>query len=399
MIDLNNTIILKYYNILEVYCNCCRLLLYNKGYFSFHRTQKRIKSDSKCFHLNNISSIIVYSSAQTCYYCVKESERYKGWKINCNRTYKRRYLKMRKSTLLDYGSWYKGNTHCHTTYSDGSESPKDTAEFYYNHGYSFLFITDHGIYKQHKECEYKEFLIFPSAERDVNVNAEVFKNFHIVGAYDLETNALPYNDGDIFRTDWENIKSVQNIIDDLTNHGNIAIIAHPVWSRIDMTELLSLKGFIGIEIYNNVCEIQWHNGQSLLYWDLLWKNGIKLWGFAVDDSHRPEIHALGGWIVVKSLNLTYESIMSALKSGSFYSSTGPQLLDFYVEDNVAYVDCSDVAAIHFITYDNLGLSYYASNECYLTHAQHTLTGQEKFVRVEITDNKSKSAWSNPIWLK
>ncbi|MHB8962730.1 MAG: PHP domain-containing protein, partial [Saccharofermentanales bacterium] len=103
-----------------------------------------------------------------------------------------------------------------------------------------------------------------------------------------------------------------------------------------------------------------NNGQSMLYWDLLWKRGIRLWGFASDDSHNPDVHALGGWIVAKADDLSASSILDALKSGSFYSSTGPSITEFYVENGEACVECSDVASIHFMTYDNLGRSFHAS---------------------------------------
>ena len=39
--------------------------------------------------------------------------------------------------------WYRGNTHVHTTNSDGNASPDVAARWYREHGYAFVVITDH----------------------------------------------------------------------------------------------------------------------------------------------------------------------------------------------------------------------------------------------------------------
>jgi hypothetical protein len=39
--------------------------------------------------------------------------------------------------------WFRGNTHTHTLNSDGDSPPDSVARWYRDHGYSFLFITDH----------------------------------------------------------------------------------------------------------------------------------------------------------------------------------------------------------------------------------------------------------------
>ena len=39
--------------------------------------------------------------------------------------------------------WFRGNTHTHTLQSDGDSPPDSVARWYRDHGYNFLFITDH----------------------------------------------------------------------------------------------------------------------------------------------------------------------------------------------------------------------------------------------------------------
>ena len=41
--------------------------------------------------------------------------------------------------------WLKGNTHTHTTYSDGDSAPEVVVDWYAEHGYDFLFLTDHNV--------------------------------------------------------------------------------------------------------------------------------------------------------------------------------------------------------------------------------------------------------------
>lgn len=42
-------------------------------------------------------------------------------------------------------SWYKGNLHTHTLWSDGDAPPEVTVSWYKNHGYDFLALSDHNI--------------------------------------------------------------------------------------------------------------------------------------------------------------------------------------------------------------------------------------------------------------
>lgn len=41
------------------------------------------------------------------------------------------------------GPWFKGNTHIHTTFSDGGKDYRTVARMYAERGYDFVFITDH----------------------------------------------------------------------------------------------------------------------------------------------------------------------------------------------------------------------------------------------------------------
>ena len=44
---------------------------------------------------------------------------------------------------MSNSNWFKGNLHTHTTESDGDETPEHVAEWYREHGYDFLVLSDH----------------------------------------------------------------------------------------------------------------------------------------------------------------------------------------------------------------------------------------------------------------
>ena len=41
--------------------------------------------------------------------------------------------------------WYKGNTHTHSLWSDGNDFPEMITDWYKQHGYDFLAISDHNV--------------------------------------------------------------------------------------------------------------------------------------------------------------------------------------------------------------------------------------------------------------
>ena len=45
--------------------------------------------------------------------------------------------------------YYKGNLHTHTLWSDGNHFPEMVVDWYAQHGYDFLALTDHNIVADH----------------------------------------------------------------------------------------------------------------------------------------------------------------------------------------------------------------------------------------------------------
>lgn len=300
----------------------------------------------------------------------------------------------RKTTLIESGEWFKGNTHLHTTLSDGHLSPAEAAAIYREAGYAFIAITDHWHYGNHRNLETDGFLVFAGMEMDIGFPREQRKGFchHVtVMASPEET---PYQTGDRL----SNIRSLGNMsamVEHMNKCGHLCIYAHPNWSHIKMEEYDKIDGCIGLEVYNHVCETEAGCGYSDAYFNRgLWEDRFRLC-FASDDAHARG-HYLGGFIGVKAAALTYRDIMEAIRAGSFYASNGPEIRDFYVENGQVHIECSPCSDISFYTDVSHGARV-VRNQPGTTSATYTLPEGTKGVYAICRQGISQ-AWTQIIQL-
>ena len=52
------------------------------------------------------------------------------------------------SAVSSKPKWWKGNTHTHTFWSDGQDYPEMVTDWYKQHGYNFLVLSDHNVLSQ-----------------------------------------------------------------------------------------------------------------------------------------------------------------------------------------------------------------------------------------------------------
>ncbi len=187
-------------------------------------------------------------------------------------------------------------------------------------------------------------------------------------------------------TEWNN-PSGQIVIDGILSDGAIPIMNHPNFEIAPWTDLqlATLTGYLGIEIAG----IQ--NGEDK--WDTLLTNGRKIFGVATDDAH--SLTDVGyTWIMVDSPSLTVSNILSAIRSGTFYSSTGPTLC-VSREGNIVTATTGTSGTITFIGANGTTLKTVSN----VATSSYTIVGTESYIRVKITRNSDyKKAWSNPIWI-
>lgn len=326
-----------------------------------------------------------------------------------------------------FGVWYKGNLHTHSTVSKGMLTPEQLKSLYRQHGYSFLALTDHTIYRYHSELNDADFLFWPGAEPKTisyqRADCPGFcPHYHYLALRDDDAawNAAMhphFADGEAIEKSFcdrsELQEAAQARIDLIRAAGNLVTINHPVWSRLYLEDLLALDGYFAIEIYNAHSAADGHDcGEAALLWDMLLRRGRRVFAIATDDCHMknksttpasilqmgaPGCDACGGFVCVKAERLTVDALASAMKAGRFYSSTGPTLEGFSVRDGLVQIDCSPVQRIDFVTYERRGGAI-ASSDDTLTHGEYRLHGDEWYVRAQCTKKDGSRLWTNPIFL-
>lgn len=308
---------------------------------------------------------------------------------------------IKHQAFKDKRKMLKGNIHCHTTRSDGKYTPEDAMALYKENGYDFLAITDHRKYNFRNYAPELGLTIIPGMEFDTGKSLctdNGLKCFHTVCIGYEENNG--FDDNQVVESamvnGWEDY---QTYLDDIHAKNNLTVYCHPEWSGTTARDFEKQKGNFAMEIWNSGCVVSCDMDKDASYWDELLGQGIHINGVATDDCHKPE-DACKGWVMVNAEN-NVESILNALKNGEFYSSCGPEIYDFYIENERIYVECSPVSKIRLHGFGHPTAVFKAENG-ELTKGDFTLNhwaGPYKYVRVSIVDKDGKIAWTNPIYLK
>ena len=94
-----------------------------------------------------------------------------------------------------------------------------------------------------------------------------------------------------------------------------------------------------------------------------------------------------------------KDILSALEKGEFYSSCGPVIKDFYVDDeNVVHIETSECERIIFQCDKHPSKMIEAEGEL-LTETQANLKDEYEYIRATVVDKDGRKAWTNPIFIK
>jgi len=332
-------------------------------------------------------------------------------------------------------TWVKGSLHCHSTLSDGFLSQTEVADYYLSKGYGLLAITDHG--KIATDYINDQEGIFLTGLEISKGKGRLKEPYHIIG---LGVDDPGLND----------FSSPSEVIDEINSVGGLAIIAHPYWSSLVHEDLVGLKGYVGIEVYNTGCDVEVAKGYATTHWDSILSSGVECLGFAVDDAHRyfvPPIDADGGWIWLKNAD-DPETAMKLLRTGQFYSSTGPVLKTLEMSDRIVSLRSTPVTRVNIVSHNGRGLCIDMNNLRWLLNAWKKpverlrmarmyesvetnlesgvttafLNGKEwkakitfsqkgieqlkieddtfsRYVRIEALDQHGHTAWSNPMFLK
>ena len=311
-------------------------------------------------------------------------------------------------STADLRPW-KGNLHSHSTLSDGSVEPAESIGRYRRRGYDFCALSDHERFFDSMKFDSDKFLVLPAIESAVEEPKDGYKGHHLNGILGTPAQraaaTAPFAHGQyVPKLEWRSPATVQHAIDRLNAAGLMAMYNHPVWSRLEVADILNVRGIFAIEIFNYGSEIGDATGLSTDVWDLALRRGRRVFGLATDDSHHggsmdsPYYDAFGGWVVVVADRLSRDAITTALHSGTFYSSSGPEIHRFACDGHTVEVECSPVREVRFVSYERRGSVTLAAQGQTVTGGKHTLKGNEVFVRVECVDDAGRTAWTNPVFL-
>jgi hypothetical protein len=289
--------------------------------------------------------------------------------------------------------WWKGNLHTHSLWSDGDDFPEMIAQWYRDHDYHFLAISDHNILSQGErwmkhadivkrggkdalakyEQQFGKPWVETRGERDAADFSVRLKPFHEfrsqveergrflmmpseeisdkaeglpihLNATNIQELVQPLGGKTVRETIDANVRAVE---DQAKRTGSEILVHlnHPNFHfAVTAEELAHVVSERFFEVYNGHPGVNHegdhhHPGVEQL-WDVA--NTIRLaqlkspplLGLATDDTHDyhggPGANPGRGWIQVESRYLSPEHLIRAIKAGRFYASSGVAL------DTVAY---------------------------------------------------------------
>ncbi|MCW5910772.1 MAG: histidinol-phosphatase [Cyclobacteriaceae bacterium] len=349
-------------------------------------------------------------------------------------------------------TWYKGNLHTHTYWSDGDEFPEMVLDWYKSNGYDFIALSDHNTLAQDEKwklitksplyeesfrkylekfgedwvvyktdtgriqvklktfAEYKSkmespgFLVIPSEEITNYVAGKIPVH---VNATNLQQFIAPPNAATVVETMQQSVDAVLKQREE-TGVPMFPHINHPNFGwAITPDDMTALKGERFFEVYNGHPLVHNYGDSTRPGTEAMWdkiniayanRNQPLMFGLATDDSH--SYHQFGssfsnagrGWVMVQAKKLDAASLIEAMEAGRFYASTGVTLRDVSFENNLLTVEIDEEPGIEY-TIDMISLKAGADKTEAISHqgarAQFKVTDDYVFVRARITSTKQK----------
>jgi len=326
--------------------------------------------------------------------------------------------------------WYRGNTHAHTINGDGNVSPDTVVRWYREHGYHFIFLTEHEYVADVAPLNALHgapgrFLVIKGQE----VTQVLADDTHPEGVRHAHVNALGINQlvmplskepGGIVASGITMADAYKRNFAAIRAAGAIPQVNHPNfrWS-VKPEHLAALTGPFLLEIANgfpsaNNLGGKDENGNVALsteaLWDVLLSDGKQVWGVASDDSHDyrhlddPTSERPGkAWIVVRTTELTAKAVLDAILRGEFFASNGVALEDYLVDRDSVTITIKRPRDPRgpddrLFTTQFIGKHGRVLHEAGGLKPSYTFRGDEGYVRAVITDSNGMRAWTQPVML-
>ncbi|MEZ5042822.1 MAG: CehA/McbA family metallohydrolase [Saprospiraceae bacterium] len=243
-----------------------------------------------------------------------------------------------KESPVAQQTWFKGNTHTHTTLCGHADThPDSVARWYLNRGYHFLILSEHDQFIDPSSVNLpagrrEDFILIPGEElSDLNhvhsTAMNIDRAIHIHPDEAIKTQAK--NDP-VLR---KNASILQRHVDSTRAAGGHPILNHPNFQAgLAAKDIQQVKHLHLFELYNGHPQVyNWGNEKHASTeekWDSILSAGIQMYGVSSDDAHQfqtwgPEVSNPGrGWVMVESAELSPDAITDAMAQGRFYASSG-----------------------------------------------------------------------------
>lgn len=305
-------------------------------------------------------------------------------------------------------TWWKGNLHTHSLWSDGDDYPEMIVEWYRTNGYHFLALSDHNIMLEGErwvevrtnriaQLAFKKYQMrFPDRAQTRPANGMTYarlaplnalkglfekpNEFLLIPSEEISAvhSNLPIH---INATNPRELitprsgRSVQEVIQNNINavleqrarlgQPMIPHLNHPNFLKaVRAEDLMRVRGERFFEVYNGhplvLNEGDAKTPSTDQMWDtmLAWRLGIlkmePMYALAVDDSHHYHEFASTnsnsgrGWIMVRSEKLAPESLIEAMEAGEFYATSGVRLKTVARTNGVLRVEVEAEAGVQYM---------------------------------------------------
>lgn len=293
-----------------------------------------------------------------------------------------------------HSRWHKGNLHTHSLWSDGDDFPEMIADWYRQHGYQFLALSDHNLlsegdrwikraeverrsgptalprYVARFGSDWVETRAASDGEIEVRLKPlgevrsliEVASEFLMIpseeitdqGAHINATNLQepiePQGGATVRETIQNNFRAIDaqaksrgRLIVPHLNHPNLGDKGISAEELAALVEDEFFEVFNGVEGDGDLGSPRRHSLETL--WDITSTLRLTefhqrpLFALATDDSHNYHGNSRAapgrGWIMVRAARLTPETLLRSLQQGDFYASTGVELerIEYNPESN------------------------------------------------------------------
>lgn len=369
--------------------------------------------------------------------------------------------------------WQKGNLHTHSLWSDGDDFPEMIIQWYKDNDYQFIALSDHNTVASAEDYWYRlkdreiqnrtlekyqarfgDWVEIKDAPDSTKVRLKTFNEFkeklEVPGSF-LVIKSEEVTSGFEGKPVHINVTNIQNKIEPVkgtsvldvmqrtidatlkqreeTNTPMFAHINHPNFHYgISAEDFKKLNGERFFEVYNGHPSVN-NEGDAThpsieKMWDLINVSYVQngkplLYGVATDDSHNYHVQSSKhsntgrGWVMVESDSLVTNSLIDAMESGKFYSSSGIDLKTVHHNTNSYTVVINPVEGVN---YEIIFYAYQENAEDVVEvmrekgiGASYKIDKKDVFVRAKvISDQKianpyregeTSQAWTQPVLFK